>query len=311
MKLLRRCLLFLLSAFVWLGTCHAQKVLIVQGEGNAGFAQAASACVSAIGVAGFGASDIAVQSSGAFAASPPSGEPPRLVITLGGEALTAVLKWIPPRSALLAGLVPRSAFERGVKDAGKRSGLALSAVYLDQPLVRQVDAMRLMFPNAKNVGVVFGPESQSVQAVVASTLRSRNMELLAAQVGAGVSVYSALKSALDSVDVFFALADPQVFNSTTIGNILLTTYAAQVPVVAFSPAYVKAGSLAAIYSSPVQIGGELGAIAAGFIQTGQLPSPRYPNEFEVMVNASVARSLGVTVDAAAVTERLKRMEKRP
>jgi ABC-type uncharacterized transport system substrate-binding protein len=130
-------------------------------------------------------------------------------------------------------------------------------------------------------------------------------------VGAGVSVYSALKSALDSVDVFFALADPQVFNSTTIGNILLTTYAAQVPVVAFSPAYVKAGALAAIYSSPVQIGGELGAIAAGFIQTGQLPSPRYPNEFEVMVNASVARSLGVTVDAAAVTERLKRMEKRP
>lgn len=311
MKRLPRYLLFLFSALLWLGTCHAQKVLIVEGVGSAGFAQASSACVRALGVAGIGASDIGVLSVGALGGYNAVGEPPRLVITLGGESLAAALKWMHPRSAVLAGLVPRSAFESAVKEAGKRSGPTLSAVYLDQPLARQVDAIRLVFPGAKNVGVVFGPESLSTQAAVTSTLRSRGLDVLAAQAGLGVSVFSALKSALESVDVFFALADPQVFNSTTIANILLTTYSAQVPVVAFSPAYVKAGALMAIYSAPSQIGTELGTLAGGFFQAGSLPTPRYPNDFEIVVNTSVARSLGISVDPAAVTERLRRTEKRP
>ncbi len=307
-----RFFLLLWTLTLWsAGSSHAQKVLIVQGEGNVGFAEASAACVKALGSAGVSPNDIEVVHHKSLGTGISADTVPRLVISLGADSLGAALKWIPARTALLAGLIPRSTFERGAKDAGKRPGALLSAIYLDQPLARQADAIRQVFPDAKRVGVLLGPESQLLQPALVSVLHARGLDLATSTVGTGAPVFAALKSALDSVDVFLAVADPQVFNSTTIANILLTTYSAQVPVVAFSPAYVKAGALMAIFSTPAQIGSELGSMGGGFLQTGQLASPRFPAEFEVLVNASVARSLGVQADASAIADRLRRTEKRP
>lgn len=311
MRLLKRYWQFFLLALLWVGSCHAQKVLIVEGDGNAGFAEASGACVRALTAAGVADSEILVVNRSVLGTLQPTGDAPRIVITLGSESLVSTLKWIPARSTLLAGLIPRSAFERATRDAGKRSGGALSAIYLDQPLTRQVEALRLLFPNAKNVGVVFGPESQATQPIVASALRSRGLEMQSATVGTGLSVFAALKFALDSADVLLALADTQVFNSGTIANILLTTYSAQIPMVAFSPAYVRAGALMAVYSTPAQIGNDLGNVTSSFLQTGKLPLPHFPTDFEIAFNASVARSLGIQMDAATLTDRLRRLEKRP
>eukprot|EP01032_Pedospumella_encystans_P026470 gene26469-29906_t len=125
------------------------------------------------------------------------------------------------------------------------------------------------------------------------------------------TLFTGLKTVLDDADVLLAVADPQVYNSATISNILLATYRARVPVVAFSPAYVKAGALLALYSTPRQIGVQAGALARGVLQGGPVPASQYPQEFSVAVNEHVARSLGLTLDEVALNERMVKLEKRP
>ena len=65
---------------------------------------------------------------------------------------------------------------------------------------------------------------------------------------------------LNDSDVLIALPDPIVFNLRTTRNILLSTYRKRVPVIGFSKSYVKAGALAAIYSTPEFIGKQTGEI---------------------------------------------------
>ena len=120
-----------------------------------------------------------------------------------------------------------------------------------------------------------------------------------------------LKKLLDESDLLLAFADPQIYNSHTIQNILLGSFRAQVPMVAFSPAYVRAGALLAVHSTPSQIGQQAGALARGVLQGQPLGVPQYPLQFEVSVNEHVARSLGLKLDGITLAERLRRLERGP
>ena len=66
-------------------------------------------------------------------------------------------------------------------------------------------------------------------------------------------IYPALTKVLASADVILAMPDPMIFNNGTIHNILLAAYREERPLIGFSPAYVRAGALAAVYSTPQQI----------------------------------------------------------
>jgi ABC-type uncharacterized transport system substrate-binding protein len=74
---------------------------------------------------------------------------------------------------------------------------------------------------------------------------------------------------------------------------------------------VKAGALLSVHTTPAQAGSRVAAMASHYLQTGSLMPSQYPGDFTINVNEYVARSLGLTLDAKDLTERLRRMEKRP
>jgi ABC-type uncharacterized transport system substrate-binding protein len=130
----------------------------------------------------------------------------------------------------------------------------------------------------------------------------------------GRQLIDALRAALPGVDVLLAVADSTVYNSSTAANILLTSYRTKTPVLAFSPAYVKAGALLSVHSTATQAGVQVAAMVGHFLQTGNMPANQYPTEFTITTNEYVARSLGLSLDARALSERLRlldRAERRP
>jgi putative ABC transport system substrate-binding protein len=306
----RHFLWFLTLLLLCGGSAHAHKVWVLTGDSSANYVDTTQAVSQALVDGGVDQQDVLVQSFRELEGRLSALEQPKLIISLGSDALAAALKWN-LRSAVLAGVIPRAAFERISKDSLRRSNGSLSAVYLDQPISRQIESLKIALPRARKVGVVFGPNSQTQQAAYAAALRTRQLEMVSAVVSPENSVFSALKASLDGVDVLLAVSDPAVFNSTTLSNILLTTYAAQVPVVAFSPAYVKAGALYALYSKGPQIGKQLGAVALGYLQSGQLPAALHPFEYSIDVNDSVARSLGISLDITRMNEMHIKTEQRP
>lgn len=235
---------------------------------------------------------------------------PKVLITLGAVALRTVLA-SDVRSPVIAALIPRAVFERVMREPGRKSTGPVYGIYLDQPFGRQLDLLRLVQPDVRRVGVLWGPESVAQRPLLQAALASRGWTESAGVVGPDVTLGEATKRALDDADVLLAVADPVVFNSTTVSNVLMASYRAKLGVFAFSPAYVKAGAVAALYSAPAQIGAQTAEAARALLRGGSVAPAQYPNEFSVSVNEHVARSLGVSIDEATLLERLKRMERKP
>ncbi len=238
------------------------------------------------------------------------GPAPRLYLALGTEAC-AVLGRSPVTAPVLCALLPRASFERLLRETGRRAGASFSALYLNQPLGRQLDLMRLALPQARRVGVLWGPDSQIHQSSLEAAAQARGLRVVSVVVRPDEPVFSGLKKIVGESDVLLALADPQIYNSASLQNILLTSIRAQVPMLAFSPAYVRAGALMAVYSTPAQIGQQAGAMARGVLQGQPLAAAQHPVQFEVSVNDNVARSLGLRLDASSLAERLRRQERGP
>ena len=238
--------------------------------------------------------------------------PPQLIIAVGSSAYTGLAE-SELRAPLLATLLPRVIYERHVERAA-RQGRITSAVFLDQPPSRLLDLLRLALPERRRIGVIFGPESRQWAPSLRSAIAERGMVLTSAETAAGRSLFPALQDLIDDSDLLLALPDPYVFNSLTVQNILTATYRRRIPLIGYSPAYIKAGALLAIYSTPAQVGAQAGEIARAVLAGRPLPAVQAPREFSIGFNADVARSLGIAVGADAPekwAEQLRLKERAP
>lgn len=232
---------------------------------------------------------------------------PKITVAIGTRACakTAASAVMTP---LLCVLLPRNAFERLTASAG--NGRTLSALVLDQPPARQLALIRIAFPEAREVGVLLGPESAGAERPLLSAASAKGFRITSAAIARPEDLYPALQGLLGGTDVLLALPDPTVFNSATAQNILRTAFYRRVPILGFSPSYVQAGAALALYSTPEQIGRLAGRWVSRFLEGRPLPRPQSPSEFKVAVNERVARALGLQLEGeAALEERVHLLER--
>lgn len=291
------------------GVHAAVTVVIVSSERSPAYVETAEALVGELERSGLSRAEVLQFSAQEWSAAGPLS--PKLFVALGTEAAN-VLARVAPGAPVLCTLLPRNSFERALQLSGRKSSSQFSALYLDQPLSRQLELIRLALPAARRIGVLWGPESQMHASALKDLAQASGLELEEATVGRDELIFSSLKRVLERADLLLALADPQVYNSGSIQNILLASFRAKVPLVAFSPAYVRAGALFALHVTPSQIGRQAATMARGVLQGKALPaSPVYSQDFSITVNEHVARSLGLTLDADALRTRLRSREGPP
>jgi len=227
----------------------------------------------------------------------PGRAPPRLVVAVGSGAFAGLAE-SDLRAPLLATLLPRAAFERHADKAG-RNGRIHSALFLDQPVARQLDLLRVALPERRRVGVLLGPESRLLAPQLRRAAADRGIALTSVETAADANPFPLLRELLEDSDLLLALPDPYIYNGLTIQNILTATYRKRIPLIGFSPAYLKAGALLSIYSTPTQIGVQTGEIVRAVLAGRPMPPPQAPRDFSVGVNTDVARSLGIAAEAEA------------
>jgi len=310
MASLRWCLraLVLVGLGGLLGPAWALQVCVVSSDKGAAFQEAADSFVQEAVRVGVARQDIAVLSLAEYLDGDPRTADSRLLVSLGTDALRQLMLHN-AKQVLIAGLIPRIAFERVLQESNRKNPSNVAALYLDQPFGRQLDALRLAMPTARRIGVLWGPESVTLQPLLTAALQSRAMEWSEGQVSDNQPLIGALRAALHEADVLLAVADGNVFNPSTVSNILLASYRAKTPVMGFSPAYVKAGALMSVHSTATQAGVQLASMASRFLQTNTLPANQYPLDFSLSGNDYVAHSLGISLDIKALSERLRKLEK--
>lgn len=278
---------------LWHGTAYAASVnvAVVLSDESDPYQEAARSLTATIKQSGSRATAGLV--SLADLASGSGKEAPSLVVAIGARAAQEVASKnlnVP----VLAILLPRQSFEKITrpKNVGQ-----LSAIYLDQPLSRQMKLIRIVFPQRIRIGVVLGPDSHDSLNAIQVATREAGFSLVVERIASSDELLPSLQRVLTDSEVLLALPDSLVYNKGTVQSLLLTTYRFQNPMIGFSLAYVRAGALAAVYSTPEQAGRQAGEVVARAFESASvvLPVPSFPKYFAVSVNYQVARSLGMSV----------------
>jgi ABC-type uncharacterized transport system substrate-binding protein len=218
-----------------------------------------------------------------------------LVVTLGSQAARSVAAQ-GQRPPTIHSLLPRAAYER---IPGLREGRD-SAVLLDQPASRQIELVRQALPGFNRLALLEGRESRDLVSRLADAARERKLIVVRETVQESSDLYAALQRVTAEPAVLLATPDSGVFNSYSIQNVLLTAYRQHSPVVGFSAAYVRAGAVLGLYSTPTQIGRQTAEMARVVLAGASLPPPQGPRYFEVGSNPQVARSLGIVLEEPEV-----------
>lgn len=233
---------------------------------------------------------------------------PRIIVTVGSRAAAEVITKrnnIPVLNTLL----PRETFAQLRREHPESVSANVSAIFLDQPVSRQLALLTEGLPAWQRLALISGPHTRTLAEQIVVAAEASGLEVMSTQAASDRDLYSAMQRTLSRPAVLIALPDREIYNSHTIQNILLTSYRQRSPMIGFSPAYVRAGALLAIYSTPSQMGTQAAAVVIQVLRGGALPSPRHPDQFEVGINSTVARSLGISLDSAAsIAARIKQAE---
>lgn len=239
----------------------------------------------------------------------PRSQAPGIVVSVGRSAFASVLDSgteIPGQSQIVAALLPRLAFDRELARASGKH--AASAVVLDQPPSRQFALIRAALPQVRRVGILVGIDSRPLVPAFRAAAQEQEMILQVEDVSVR-GIYAALQSLLEESDVILAVADPSVYSDETIASILTAGYRRRIPLLGFSPAYVKAGALLGIYSTPAQVGKATATLVRDIV-SGAAPSIVAPTEYSIKINESVAKSLGLVLSEDDIRRRMRIFEKR-
>lgn len=226
---------------------------------------------------------------------------PDLMIAVGTDATQAALGHH-GAAPLLSVLIPKLAY----KDlTAHGNDPHVTAIYLDQPPGRYLALCRAVVPGLKTLGVLFGPRSAKQAKSLQRAAQAQRLNLATASLsGADNSdPVPALSALLRDSGAILALPDPAVYNAYSVPPLLLDTFRYRVPMIGFSAALVRAGAVAAVYSSPEQIGQQ----AAELVQAGPLPEGgMYPRYYQTSFNAAVLQALDLPPpDPAAVDRALQ------
>ena len=172
----------------------------------------------------------------------------------------------------------------------------VSAICIDQPTSRSIRLAKLLLPEAKKVGVMLGHSSVEQQQDLAESISDLGMTSEFVTVGSKDNPITKIEPVIGVVDVFIPVPDSRLINLATAKWILHLSYRHKVPVIAFSRTYVRAGALAAIYSSPQNVAVQtVEWIADADLVGGKQGHAYQPKYYSMHFNYSVAASLDVVI----------------
>ena len=231
----------------------------------------------------------------------------RLIVTVGSPAAHAAVA-LGTDAPLLHILLSRRTLDALPH---RPDGAPWSALLLDQPAQRQVALIRLALPEQARIATIASPETTALVDALEAAATHHGLGARSAVVLDTPSLYPALRSVLEQPAVLVTTPDSRVFNSHTVHHVLLTAFRLGAPVLGYSAAYVRAGAVLGLYTTPAQAGMEAAALVQRVLSGGGLPPPGHHALFEVGVNPTVARSLGIQLPHAdTLTRALHAQEER-
>lgn len=228
------------------------------------------------------------------AARQEAGRRTELLFAVGTLAVQAARREAPSVPLVVAMIL--SAEE--LKGAANATG-----VVLEVPLETELDWLRRLLPEQKNIGVLYGPAINPARISEALRLAAeRGVLVHARRVETPRDLPAELEHLASQTEVLWGLADPMVLNQQTAQPLLLFSFRNRIPLVGLSRSWVKAGALYALERDFRDIGMQCGELARRILQgapAGSLP-PQSPRKLGYIINLKTAQHMKIGFPAALV-----------
>jgi len=237
-----------------------------------------------------------------------------LILTIGTEAAEKILS-AGAKTPIVSVLLPQQTYlalinlER--KNYQTEFDVFRTAIYLDQPFQRQIGLANLVDPQG-DVSVFgespYNNELNNTENCFSSSVNSKLNKVSIYQENIAVT---SIPQVLDKTGI--AVATP-LFIKKMADNakwLLYMAYQRNIPVIGYSEAFVRAGAVAAVFSTSEDFGKEAAEVVNQLFRSQRYPlvPPKHPQYFTVRVNQRVAKSLGFrNLSELQLIASLKKME---
>jgi len=219
-----------------------------------------------------------------------------LIVAVGSEALRAMLEQESPARIVSTMTLASDG------TAASKAGRVSAAVYLDIPVRTLIAESRKLFPEKTRVGVILNPGRRGDTA---SQIRSQAPEPVSLEIAECAKADELLPVFLafrKKVDLVICLPDGSLYNSATARTLIMASLENRLPIIGFSPAFLRSGAAVAVYPDYRGVGQQTADLVRRCLQSGDCTNWETPRKVDVAVNAKVLRMLGMEYKAAANPE---------
>jgi ABC-type uncharacterized transport system substrate-binding protein len=183
-----------------------------------------------------------------------------------------------------------------------------TTLLLDQPLHRYIRFIDLLL-DVNTVGIIKSPNDRISPETISRIDKNLNITIHQTIFENDEQPINAVRSLLQHNDLLLILPAPNIYNRQSLKGILLASYRLNKPVISYSPSHVKSGALAAIYTSPEDIGKQMAKLLNLMVINKDF-TPKtfyYAEDFHIVVNKRVKDSLNLQInDESEVLKALKK-----
>ena len=219
------------------------------------------------------------------------------IIAIGSNATELAIPAARPGALIISVFIPSQTFQRLIGDFQvliKTNQLKISASYLDQPLHRQLLLAKLIQPQLQTLGFIVGEDSQSYLDQLTQLTPLNNLKIEYAHLREDDSPIQRIQPIINRSELFLVLPDQVTFNPITAKWLLYLSYQHQIPLIAFSQNYVRAGAIAACITSPTDAGRHTADQLRALLNEESINSGYNPY-FSVITNPRTARKLNLPI----------------
>ena len=221
---------------------------------------------------------------------------PDFILALGSRAAAIGKKLSPGIPVVFANVLnPRASGL--IKDFSSPPDL-ISGASLDIYPREKLKVLKSLLPDAKRIGILYhSPSLEPLIHEIQAEAEDNGFSVQAIKLKDLGQMPEALEDLISKIDVFWMVADTDIFNPQSTRYILLQTLRSRIPFIGLSPSYVKAGALFCLYWDSVDIGEQAAALVPK-IAGDHLPAPvpvTRPRRTTLHINKHVASNLKIRI----------------
>jgi ABC-type uncharacterized transport system substrate-binding protein len=260
------------------------SVLVVSESGVEAYSEALSGIGEVLPAGSFRLVDVGGTTFERDFASAMESNESRVVIAVGSRALSEVRAHHPGTPVVSAMVLRGNDAEPGIRH-----------VDLDLPLAAQLAAMKSLWPGRTHAGIIRYPaQSRYPAELLGAIARKEGFSLLVIDCDGPAQLLKAIGTFKGKVDFVLCPPDSDLYNAVTIKPLVLASLEQRVPLVGFSPAFVRAGAAAGIFPDYADLGRQSAEVALRVLRGEDHGAPNEsPRKIQVAVNQRVTRLLGL------------------